>query len=124
MHLYLSVWDHKAGIAATTDSQVRPHPCFAGMLNAELTGRPKNLWGVHQKMCLKGHSLRDVYDVRAVRIIVDTKADCYTALQQVGWEGVCQQSGVAWCTLDGKLACCTARVTDRGCCEVGGCASA
>ena len=50
----------------------------------ELTGRPKNLWGVHQKMCLKGHSLQDIYDVRAVRIIVDTKADCYTALQQVG----------------------------------------
>ena len=52
-------------------------------LSADLSGRPKNLWGVFGKMAAKGYGLESVYDVRALRVIVSSKADCYEALRQV-----------------------------------------
>ena len=52
-------------------------------LAADLSGRPKNLWGVFGKMAAKGYGLESVYDVRALRVIVSSKADCYEALRQV-----------------------------------------
>jgi hypothetical protein len=49
----------------------------------DLSGRPKHLWGVFKKMAAKGYSLGRISDVRGLRIIVDTKADCYRALRAV-----------------------------------------
>ena len=40
-------------------------------------------YGVYSKMLRKGSSLEQVYDVRALRIIVKNKEDCYTALREV-----------------------------------------
>ncbi|KAI3434968.1 hypothetical protein D9Q98_003020 [Chlorella vulgaris] len=56
----------------------------------DLSGRPKHLWGVFKKMAAKGYSLGRISDVRGLRIIVDTKADCYRALRAVEtvWKGV------------------------------------
>lgn len=59
------------------------HSALAGRgLSADLSGRPKNLWGVYGKMAAKGYGLESVYDVRALRVIVSSKADCYEALRQ------------------------------------------
>lgn len=49
----------------------------------ELSGRPKNLWGVHNKMQLKRQKLDSIYDLRAIRVIVRDKTDCYAVLRQV-----------------------------------------
>lgn len=49
----------------------------------DLSGRPKNLYGVMRKMRDKQKGLNQVYDVRALRVIVKSKADCYRVLQQV-----------------------------------------
>lgn len=49
----------------------------------DLSGRPKHLWGVFKKMRAKGYSLGRISDVRGLRIIVDSKADCYRALRAV-----------------------------------------
>lgn len=49
----------------------------------DLSGRPKHLWGVYKKMAAKGYSLGRISDVRGLRIIVDSKADCYRALRAV-----------------------------------------
>lgn len=54
-----------------------------GLHYDDLSGRPKNLYGVFSKMQRKGSSLEQVYDVRAVRIIVKSKEDCYAALREV-----------------------------------------
>ena len=43
----------------------------------DLSGRPKHMWSLHQKMQAKGRGVEDIHDVRALRIVVDTKADCY-----------------------------------------------
>jgi guanosine-3',5'-bis(diphosphate) 3'-pyrophosphohydrolase len=43
-------------------------------------GRGKHLWGIYQKMRDKRLPFRDVHDVYAVRVIVDTADTCYRAL--------------------------------------------
>lgn len=52
-------------------------------IRGDLSGRPKNLWGVYRKMCAKGYGLDQVYDVRALRVVVDSKSDCYEVLREV-----------------------------------------
>ena len=47
---------------------------------ATVTGRPKHIYSIWRKMQRKGGRLEDVFDVRAVRILVDTISDCYAAL--------------------------------------------
>lgn len=49
----------------------------------ELTARRKNAWGVWVKMQSKGYSLDRIHDVRGVRVIVETKHQCYEALRAI-----------------------------------------
>jgi GTP pyrophosphokinase len=43
-------------------------------------GRPKHLYGVYQKMNKQSISFEEVYDLTALRIITDTKMNCYALL--------------------------------------------
>ncbi len=47
---------------------------------AEVTGRPKHIYSIYSKMQQKGLEFDEVYDVRGLRVLVDTVKDCYTAL--------------------------------------------
>ena len=49
-------------------------------IRAEIQGRPKHIHSIYRKMQRKGLGFEQLFDVRAVRIIVDTVADCYAAL--------------------------------------------
>lgn len=51
-----------------------------GVRNAEVYGRPKHIYSIWNKMRKKGVDFSEVYDVRALRVIVDEVKDCYTAL--------------------------------------------
>ena len=51
-----------------------------GIRNAEIYGRPKHIYSIWNKMRKKGIEFFDVYDVRALRVIVDEVKDCYTVL--------------------------------------------
>ena len=53
------------------------------MQGVDLSGRPKNLYGVMRKMSEKQKGLDQVYDVRALRVVVKSKTDCYAVLNQV-----------------------------------------
>ena len=48
-------------------------------VQADTTGRPKHFYSIHKKM-LKGRDFSTIYDLTAVRVIVDTVKDCYGAL--------------------------------------------
>ena len=48
-------------------------------LNAEINGRPKHFYSIHKKM-QKGRDFSTIYDLTAVRVIVDSVKDCYGAL--------------------------------------------
>ena len=48
--------------------------------NVYLTGRVKSINGIFRKMFLQGKTLEEIYDVYAVRVIVDSVTDCYNVL--------------------------------------------
>ncbi|HEX6068347.1 MAG TPA: bifunctional (p)ppGpp synthetase/guanosine-3',5'-bis(diphosphate) 3'-pyrophosphohydrolase [Longimicrobiaceae bacterium] len=49
-------------------------------INCEVTGRPKHLWSIHRKMEKRQRPYDEIYDLMAVRVLVDTITDCYHAL--------------------------------------------
>lgn len=49
-------------------------------VSANVTGRAKHIFSIWRKMCRKNISFSQVYDVRAVRVLVDAPQDCYAVL--------------------------------------------
>jgi GTP pyrophosphokinase len=49
-------------------------------IKAEVYGRPKHIYSIWKKMTSKQRDFNELFDVRAVRISVDSVADCYTVL--------------------------------------------
>lgn len=49
-------------------------------IRGEIQGRPKHLYSIYQKMQTQEIDYNEIYDLIAIRIIVDTVADCYHAL--------------------------------------------
>jgi len=49
-------------------------------VKGEVTGRPKHIYSIIKKMKSKRLDFNELYDVRAVRILVDDIKDCYTVL--------------------------------------------
>jgi GTP pyrophosphokinase len=47
---------------------------------ADITGRPKHIFSIYNKMRQKNLDFSELFDVRAMRIIVQTERDCYSAL--------------------------------------------
>ncbi len=58
--------------------QNRLSPLNLGHL--EITGRPKHLYSIHQKMQRQQKGFHEIFDVAAVRVIVNTHDECYRAL--------------------------------------------
>ncbi|CAN5666293.1 hypothetical protein BH18CHL1_BH18CHL1_04090 [soil metagenome] len=52
----------------------------AAGISAELSGRSKHIHSIHRKMQRKQAALGEIYDVHAVRVLVDELKDCYAAL--------------------------------------------
>ncbi len=51
-----------------------------GHVKAEVYGRPKHIYSIYRKMERKHLAFEEVFDVRAVRIVVDSVPECYAAL--------------------------------------------
>src|SRR4051812_1211976 len=49
-------------------------------VKAEIHGRPKHIYSIWNKMRTKSLDFSELYDVRALRVIVPSVKDCYTAL--------------------------------------------
>ena len=49
-------------------------------ISATIHARPKHLYSIYQKMGREGVDFSEIYDLSALRIVVDTVADCYHAL--------------------------------------------
>ena len=49
-------------------------------IEAELTSRGKHLWSLYEKMVQKGRGFDEIFDLMAIRIVVDSVKDCYGVL--------------------------------------------
>jgi len=65
---------------AAAIARLRDELQAAGVDSAEVYGRPKHIYSTWNKMRNKGVGFAEVYDVRALRVIVGEVRDCYTAL--------------------------------------------
>ena len=52
-------------------------------IRAQVSGRPKNLYSIHRKMVQQGKTFDEIYDLTAVRILVNTIPECYLVLGYV-----------------------------------------
>ncbi len=52
----------------------------ANKISAEISGRPKHIYSIYRKMQRKDRGLEALFDIRAVRILVDDVNECYAAL--------------------------------------------
>ena len=70
--------DTEEAIKTLTDELRR-----VGLDGFTITGRPKHLWSIYLKMKRKGKEFSDIYDLIALRVILQTVGDCYSALGAV-----------------------------------------
>ena len=60
-------------------AELEPRLAAAG-ISADLQGRPKHIFSIWKKMQRKSAEFGEIYDVYAIRILVDELKDCYAAL--------------------------------------------
>ena len=60
-------------------AELEPRLRAAG-IEADLQGRPKHIYSIDKKMQRKGAEFGEIYDVYAIRVLVDDVRDCYAAL--------------------------------------------
>ncbi|HEX3459505.1 MAG TPA: bifunctional (p)ppGpp synthetase/guanosine-3',5'-bis(diphosphate) 3'-pyrophosphohydrolase [Acidimicrobiales bacterium] len=55
----------------------------ASGVSAEVTGRPKHLWSIYEKMVVRGKEFDDLLDLVGIRVIVEAEKDCWAALGSI-----------------------------------------
>ena len=54
-----------------------------GIEGFQITGRPKHLWSIYQKMTRKRKEFSEIYDLIALRVLTESVGDCYSVLGAV-----------------------------------------
>jgi GTP pyrophosphokinase len=52
-------------------------------IDAVITGRPKHLWSIYEKMVIRNKEFDEIYDLVGMRIVVESEKDCWAALGSV-----------------------------------------
>ena len=81
-HLVSSRTPERDVYLAKTLAEVRARLDELG-IRAEVTGRGKHLWSIYEKMVVKGREFDDIFDLIAIRVVVESMKDCYAALGSI-----------------------------------------
>jgi GTP diphosphokinase / guanosine-3',5'-bis(diphosphate) 3'-diphosphatase len=73
----------REGRITNTVEQIRTRLADAGLEYFDVSGRPKHLYSIYQKMSRQKKEFGEIYDLTAIRIIVPNNADCYRVLAEV-----------------------------------------
>ena len=49
-------------------------------VEADVSGRPKHLWSIYEKMVVRGKEFDDINDLVGIRVVVESEKDCWAAL--------------------------------------------
>ena len=71
--------DGRAAFLADIQQRIQERLAEYG-IQAHMSGRVKSIAGIYRKMYMKGHAFEEIYDIYAVRVILDSVNDCYNAL--------------------------------------------
>jgi guanosine-3',5'-bis(diphosphate) 3'-pyrophosphohydrolase len=66
----------------------------AARIEGQVTGRPKHLYSIYEKMVVKGKEFDEIYDLLGVRILVESVKDCWAVLGAIHG---------AWTPLQGRF---------------------
>ncbi|MGQ2282178.1 RelA/SpoT family protein [Apilactobacillus kunkeei] len=80
VHLMNSKRDERVSYINEAVKEVNQQVKQMGLKNVEVYGRPKHLYSVYHKMVIKKKQFEQIYDLLAVRCIVDSIKDCYAVL--------------------------------------------
>lgn len=64
---------------AEATEMIKKHLAMDG-IEAHIQARPKHLWSIHQKILREGIDYSEIYDLSAIRVIVNRVGDCYHVL--------------------------------------------
>ena len=70
----------KGEFIADVSAQIKKRLDENGIPDAHLSSRVKSIYGIYRKMYIQNKEFEEIYDVYALRIIVDSVAECYNAL--------------------------------------------
>lgn len=70
--------EREEDLSEATD-MIKKHLATEG-IEAHIQARPKHLWSIYQKILREGVDYSEIYDLAAVRVIVDRVGDCYHVL--------------------------------------------
>lgn len=61
-------------------SFLREELAVVGIAPVDITGRAKHFYSIYEKMTRRGKEFNEIYDLTAMRVLVDTVKDCYGAV--------------------------------------------
>jgi len=64
----------------TLTAEIRERLRENGLEHVEIQARVKSVYGIYRKLYVQNRSMEEIYDIYAVRILVDTVSECYNAL--------------------------------------------
>ena len=70
----------RAALVEEMAAPLRTRLADAGIVVYEATGRPKHLWSIHKKMQKRDKPYEEIYDLLAIRVLVENVQECYHAL--------------------------------------------